>query len=65
MGKRNASPAVAPREDWRAEDDLRICQQYKQIERDPARMKAVRKLAKQRLADMQSVVDEANEDEKE
>jgi len=58
---------VSPRteDSWRVEDDLRICQQYKQIERDPARMKAVRKLAKQRLADMQQVVDEASETEKE
>lgn len=58
MKKKSTGPALAAYTDkkWQAEDDLRICQQYEQIKRDPARMKAVRALAKERLTDLEKLV---------
>ena len=38
---------------WRAEDDLRTLTRAEEIKKDKSRMDAVRKLAKERLEEMQ------------
>ena len=42
---------------WRAEDDLRCYLSWKQIEKDPARYRAVQKLAKERVAELEAVTE--------
>lgn len=37
---------------WQAEDDLRTITRAKEIEKDPKRMKSVRRAAKEKLAEM-------------
>lgn len=37
---------------WQAEDDLRTCTRYYEIKKDPKRMAAVRKLAKEQVASL-------------
>lgn len=44
-----SGPSDAERKRWQAEDDLRTLSRAKEIERDAARMKAVRALAKEQL----------------
>lgn len=48
-----ASPFGA--NDWQVEDDLRTLQRAREIQHDPKRMKAVRTLAKAKLADMAAI----------
>ena len=41
--------------DWRAEDDMRTLARAEEIKRDPARLKAAQKKAKEKLEELQSV----------
>lgn len=52
------SNAVCISEDmksWRTEDDMRTLMQAREIQRDPKRMAAVRKLAQEKMADMKKL----------
>ena len=40
---------------WRAEDDMRTLARAEEIKRDPKRLAAAKKMAKEKLAEMQSV----------
>lgn len=40
---------------WRVEDDMRTLMQAREIQRDPKRMAAVRKLAQEKMADMKKL----------
>lgn len=40
---------------WRVEDDMRTLMQAREIQRDPKRMAAVRKLAQDKMADMKKL----------
>lgn len=42
-------------EAWRAHDDLRTLTEAKKIEKDPTRMKHVRRAAKEKLAEMEAL----------
>jgi hypothetical protein len=58
-----ASPADCkeePYDKWRAESDLRTLTEAKQIEKSPARMKHVRRAAKEKLAEMEALKKYAN-----
>lgn len=56
----NAIAKVRAEDDWQAESDLRTVIECEKIEKDPARMKRVRALAKARLLEVASVAsDEA------
>lgn len=46
------SKPVAAEQDWQVEDDLRTLVRAKEIERDAKRMSAVRRLAKQKMTEM-------------
>ena len=52
MPKMIASPSEA---EWRAQDDLRTLMEAKKIEKDRKRMDAVRKLAKEKMAEMKTL----------
>lgn len=56
MAKKSNSVAVV--EDWQVESDLRTMIECEQIEKDPKRLAAVRKLAKERLLSLASVAAE-------
>lgn len=60
MGKLVTAPKVDA--EWRVEADLACLQEAEKIERDPKRMKAVRALAKKRLAELEMIANEGNED---
>lgn len=47
--------AVGPSQDWEIEDDMRTLLRAREIQRDPKRMAAVRKLAQQKMADMKNL----------
>lgn len=55
------SPAVEATEDdgkydsWRAKDDMRTLIEAKRIEKDPARMKCVKRAAKEQLDEMKAI----------
>ena len=40
---------------WRVEDDMRTLMHAKEIQRDPKRMAAVRKLAQDKMADLKKL----------
>jgi hypothetical protein len=42
-------------DNWRVEDDMRTLMHAKEIQRDPKRMAAVRKLAQEKMADMKKL----------
>lgn len=42
-------------DEWRAQDDLRTLLDAKKIQKDSKRMAAVRKLAKEKMADMEAL----------
>jgi hypothetical protein len=46
---------IAQEENWRAESDLRILREAKQIEQDAGRMAKARKLADQELKALQAI----------
>lgn len=43
---------------WEAESDLRTCTEYHRIRKDPKRMAAVRKMAKEQVASLKESVGE-------
>ena len=56
-GEIAASPADCkeePYDKWRAENDLRSLTEAKQIEKNPVRMKHVRRAAREKLAEMEA-----------
>jgi hypothetical protein len=52
---KTASAMSAQESDWRAEDDMRTLVRAEEIKRDPKRLAAAKKKAKDALAQMQSV----------
>lgn len=40
---------------WRAEDDMRALARAEEVKRDPKRLAAAKKMAKEKLAEMQAV----------
>ena len=46
---------IKPDDKWRVEDDMRTLMQAREIQRDPKRMAAVRKLAQEKMADMKKL----------
>lgn len=58
MATLKASPAKsmdAQEAKWRAEDDLRVCLQYKEIMADPKRKAAMQKIAGEKLKALQAI----------
>lgn len=57
--KKSAAVAEAyPGEDkWRAEDDMRTLARAAEIRKDPKRMAAAKKVAREKLAELQTIVD--------
>ena len=51
------SPMMKEEREWRAQDDLRTLLEAKKIQKDSKRMAAVRKLAKEKMADMQALTE--------
>lgn len=49
------SSAALSEEKWRVEDDLRTLMHAKEIQRDPKRMAAVRKLAQEKMDYMKRI----------
>lgn len=49
---------AAESESWRVEDDMRTLILAREIQRDPKRMAAVRKLAQQKMADMKKLTEQ-------
>ena len=56
MAKAGLSPS-SDEAKWRAESDLRTLTEAKKIQKDAKRMAAVRKLAKEEIARMESLAD--------
>jgi len=51
-----AIPAISDSEaKWRAEDDMRTLARAEEIKKDPKRLAAAKKCAKEKLAEMQAV----------
>lgn len=50
-------------DDWRADCDLRTLMDAEAIEKDPKRLKAAQKLAKERLLDLAGIAKEGPNDE--
>ena len=46
---------IKPDDKWRAEEDLRTLIHAKEIQRDPKRMAAVRKLAQDKMAELKKL----------
>jgi hypothetical protein len=51
----NKAIAMKDEDKWRVEDDMRTLMQAREIQRDPKRMAAVRKLAQEKMADMKKL----------
>ena len=51
----NAIASVRAEDDWQTESDLRTVLECEKIEKDPARMKKVRSLAKAKLLEVASI----------
>ena len=47
--------AALDEDKWRVEDDMRTLMHAKEIQRDPKRMAAVRKLAQDKMADLKKL----------
>lgn len=47
--------SMSDEKQWQVEDDMRTLLRAKEIQRDPKRMAAVRQLAKEKMADMQTI----------
>lgn len=64
MGKKrmSLSTAVPSETDWRVESDLSTLVEAEKIEKDPKRMAAVRKLAKDRLLGLAGIAAEGRKD---
>lgn len=46
---------IKPDDKWRVEDDMRTLMHAKEIQRDPKRMAAVRKLAQEKMAELKKL----------
>jgi hypothetical protein len=60
--KSKSSPEVAPYHSenewrWRAEDDLRTYSQWMQIKKDPKRLANMKRIAKEKMAEMKAITD--------
>lgn len=51
----NAIASIRAEDDWQTESDLRTVLECEKIEKDPARMKKVRALAKKKLLEVASI----------
>lgn len=49
--------AIKQEDNWRVEDDIRTLMQAREIQRDPKRMAAVRKLAQEKMAEMKKLTE--------
>lgn len=49
--------AIKQEDKWRVEDDIRTLTNAREIQRDPKRMAAVRKLAQEKIADMKKLTE--------
>lgn len=59
MKSKTVSTSMAAENDsWRIEDDMRTLILAREIQRDPKRMAAVRKLAQQKMADMKKLTEQ-------
>jgi hypothetical protein len=55
-----AAQAISSHErDWRAEEDMRTLARAEEIKRDPARLKAAQKKAREKLDELQAVASSA------
>lgn len=55
--KKNATPAAMSEDArWRAEDDLRTYERWCQIKKDSKRLSAMKRLAKEKLAELQGAM---------
>lgn len=52
-------PSMADEKRWQAEDDMRTLTRAKEIEADRARMAAAKRIAEQKIKEMQKVVNKA------
>lgn len=59
MGMKDAVTASAPRDDWRAEDDMRTLARAEEVKNDPARYKAALAMAKEKMAELAELVGQA------
>lgn len=57
-----SNDAIAGPDDWKADSDLRTLAQAEEIRKDPKRYKAALDKAKEKIAALQAVQDEADED---
>jgi hypothetical protein len=48
---------------WEIEEDLRVCQRYCEVKKDPKRMAAVKKLAAERLQEMAMIAHETRKED--
>ena len=54
--KAASTPAISADEaKWRAEDDLRTLARAEEVRRDPKRLAAAKKMAREKLAELQTV----------
>lgn len=62
--KKGAITGVSPFDDakWRAESDLNTLTQAIEIRKDPKRMKAASKLAKEKVAEMASIANSGKDE---
>lgn len=58
MAKGNKAMAIGMDADWQAESDMRTLMQAEEIEKDPKRLAAAKKKAKEKLAELQKVLGE-------
>ena len=58
----NAISMRKEEENWRVESDMRTLIEAEQIEKDPKRLAAAKKLAKERLLELASVASESKDD---
>jgi hypothetical protein len=58
---RSAVPAGMDK--WEIEEDLRVCQRYCEVKKDPKRMAAVKKLAAERLQEMAMIAHETRKED--
>lgn len=56
MAKGNSAKAMGMPDGWQAEQDLRTLMECEAIEKDPKRLKAAQKLAKEKLAELNNVI---------
>lgn len=58
MGKKSNSMGLIARQDekWRAEGDLHTCLEYAKIKKDKKRMAAVKKIAKEKVAELKEKI---------